>query len=67
MARRGGPALDVDLFTRSVFTLSEGAARLLLTDPQRWTVEAFSDFTRAVLAALHPIRAELRCVGGALR
>lgn len=28
--------------------------RLLLTDPQRWTVEAFSDFTRAVLAALHP-------------
>lgn len=54
VARRGGPALDVDLFTRSVFTLSEGAARLLLTDPQRWTVEAFSDFTRAVLSALHP-------------
>lgn len=54
LARRGGPALDADLFARSVFTLSEGAARLLLEQPDRWDVEQFLDFTRTVLAALQP-------------
>jgi AcrR family transcriptional regulator len=54
LARRGGPALDVDLFARSVLTLAEGAARLLLVDPGRWSVEAFSDFARTALAGLAP-------------
>ena len=54
LARRGGPAgLDPDLFARAVFTLAEGAARLLLVDPQRWDVETFRDFTRTVLSGLH--------------
>lgn len=44
--------LDPDLFARSVFTLAEGAARLILTDPQRWQVDQFTQFTRAALAAL---------------
>lgn len=53
LARRGGPAgLDPDLFARAVFTLAEGAARMLLVDPGRWDVEAFRDFTRTVLAAM---------------
>ena len=53
LARRGGPqGLDPDLFARAVFTLAEGAARLLLVDPQRWPVEPFTAFTRATLAAL---------------
>ncbi len=53
LARRGGPAgLDPDLFARGVFTLAEGAARLVLVDPERWPVEAFLDFTRTVLAGL---------------
>ncbi len=53
MDRRGGPAgVDPDLFARAVFTLAEGAARLLLVDPQRWTVEQFGGFTRSVLAAM---------------
>jgi len=53
LARRGGPAgVDPDLLARAVFTLAEGAARLLLVDPGRWQVEAFRDFTRAVLAGL---------------
>lgn len=47
-------ALDPDLFARSVFTLAEGAARLILTDPDRWKVDQFADFTRATLKALHP-------------
>ena len=52
--RRGGPALDPDLFARAVFTLAEGAARLLLEDPDRWSIEQFTDFTRTALAALRP-------------
>lgn len=55
LQRRGGPALDADLFARSVFTLAEGAARLLLEDPDRWSVEQFTDFTRTALAALRPV------------
>lgn len=54
LTRRGGPALDADLFARAVFTLAEGAARLLLEDPERWSVEQFTDFTRTALAALRP-------------
>lgn len=54
LERRGGPAVDADLFARAVFTLAEGAARLLLEAPERWTVEQFTDFTRTTLAALRP-------------
>jgi AcrR family transcriptional regulator len=56
LTRRGGPALDPDLFARAVFSLAEGAARLLLADPARWQVGAFTDFTRTALAALRPDR-----------
>ena len=52
LQQRGGPAIDPDLFARSVFTLAEGAARLLLQDPQRWSVEQFVAFTRTTLASL---------------
>lgn len=52
LPRRGGPPVDPDLFARAVFTLAEGAARLLLVDPERWRVEQFTDFTRTALAAL---------------
>jgi AcrR family transcriptional regulator len=52
--RRGGPAVDAELFARAVFILAEGAARLLLEDPERWRVEQFTDFTRTALAALRP-------------
>lgn len=52
--RRPGAAVDLDpdLFARSVFTLAEGAARLILTDPDRWQVDQFTKFTRSALAAL---------------
>lgn len=54
LARRGGPAVDADLFARSVFTLAESAGRLLLEHPDRWSVEQLTDFARTVLAALRP-------------
>ncbi len=51
--RRGGPAeLDVDLFARSVLTLAEGAARLLLHDPERYPVERFEQFVRVLVGHL---------------
>ena len=52
LERRGGPGLDPDLFARAVFTLAEGAARLILADPGRWRLEAFQDFARTALSAL---------------
>lgn len=54
LSRRGGPAIDADLFARSVFTLAEGAAGLLLEHPDRWSIDQFTDFTRTALAALRP-------------
>ncbi len=53
LARRGGPDVDAELFTRSVFTLAEGAGRLLLEHPERWTVAQCAEFARVVLGALH--------------
>jgi AcrR family transcriptional regulator len=52
MERRGGGALDVDLFARGVLTLAEGAARLLLEQPERYPVERFRAFTEDLLAGL---------------
>lgn len=52
MDRRGGGALDVDLFARGVLTLAEGAARLLLQSPERYPVERFRAFTEDLLAGL---------------
>ncbi|MCU1591088.1 MAG: hypothetical protein JWP11_2344 [Frankiales bacterium] len=52
MERRGGAALDVDLFARAVLTLAEGAARLLLQQPDSYPVERFRAFTEDLLAGL---------------
>ncbi|MCW2681322.1 MAG: hypothetical protein JWM62_2723 [Frankiales bacterium] len=54
LRRRGGPDVDAELFTRAVFTLAEGAGRLLLEHPDRWTVEQVARFARVTLASLHP-------------
>lgn len=53
LERRGGPSgLDVDLFARSVQTLAEGAAQLVLADPARYPIERFTTFARLTLSAL---------------
>lgn len=54
LERRGTGELDPDLFARAVFTLAEGAARLLLDDPDRWPVEHFTGFCRQALRAMRP-------------
>ncbi len=53
LRRRGGPGeLDVDLFARSVLTLAEGAAQLLLGDPDRYPVDRFERFVRVLVGHL---------------
>jgi AcrR family transcriptional regulator len=55
LERRGGPSgLDVDLFARSVQTLAEGAAQLVLAAPDRYPLERFTTFARVALSALRP-------------
>lgn len=50
--RRGDDELDVDLFARSVLALAEGAARLLLTSPDRFPVERIERFVRTLVRRL---------------
>jgi len=52
MERRGGAALDDELFARGVLTLAEGAARLHLARPADYPVERFRAFTEDLLAGL---------------
>jgi AcrR family transcriptional regulator len=55
-ARRGGSpeveSLDVELFARMLVGLSEGAARMVLEEPDVWSVERFTRFTKQMLDAL---------------
>jgi AcrR family transcriptional regulator len=51
--RRGGPlGIDVELLARSIIKLAEQAARLHLTDPDRFPIERLVRFTREIAAAL---------------
>ena len=47
--------LDVDLFARTVLALAEGAARLLLTSPDRFPVERIERFVRDLVRRLGPL------------
>jgi AcrR family transcriptional regulator len=47
-----GVTLDPELFARSLQGLAEGAARLLLTDPEAYPVERFTGFAGDLLRAL---------------
>jgi hypothetical protein len=49
---RGGATLDPELFARALQGLAEGAARLLLADPEAYPVERFTGFARTLLGAL---------------
>jgi hypothetical protein len=54
-ARRAGTDtsnLDVELFARMLVGLAEGAARMVLDQPQVWTVERFTSFMRQMLTEL---------------
>jgi AcrR family transcriptional regulator len=51
--QRGGPAeLDVELASRAIMALGEGAARLVLTEPARFPPERFRSFAATLLEGL---------------
>ena len=49
---RGGPAVDVEIAAQAILTLAEGAGRMVLTHPERYTPERIGSFTRSVIGAL---------------
>ena len=53
VAARGGPAgLDVELGAQGLIAVGEHLARLVLTDPQRYSPERAGEFMRTLLGAL---------------
>lgn len=50
--RRGGPAagLDVELTAQAIMALAEGAARLVLTDAERYPPQRLSEFSASLVA-----------------
>jgi AcrR family transcriptional regulator len=50
--RRATGAPDVELFARMLVGLAEGAARMVLDEPEVWTVDRFTTFTHQMLEAL---------------
>jgi AcrR family transcriptional regulator len=50
--RPGAPGLDPELFARAIQGLAEGAAQLILADPEAYPVERFTQFARALVASL---------------
>jgi AcrR family transcriptional regulator len=51
--RRGGPrGLDIELFSRLLVSFGEEGAKLVLSDPDRYTPDRMADFTAAVMGAV---------------
>jgi AcrR family transcriptional regulator len=51
--RRGGPSLDSELFARMLMEMAEDSARLLLTQPEKFTIERIVAFARTLMAAVN--------------
>jgi AcrR family transcriptional regulator len=51
--RRGGPALDAELFARLLMEMAEDSARLLLTQPEKFTIDRIVEFARTLMAAVN--------------
>jgi AcrR family transcriptional regulator len=51
--RRGGPDLDAEMFARLLMEMAEDSARLLLTQPQKFTIDRIVEFARTLMAAVN--------------
>jgi hypothetical protein len=51
--RRGGPTLDSELFARLLMEMAEDSARLILTQPEKFTVERIIAFARTLVTAFN--------------
>ena len=50
--RRGGPTLDAELFARLLMEMAEDSARLILTQPRKFTIERIVAFARTLMGAV---------------
>jgi len=51
--RRGGPkGLDSELFARLLMEMAEDSARLILTQPEKFTIERIVNFARTLMSAV---------------
>lgn len=51
--RRGGPTLDSELFARLLMEMAEDSARLILTQPEKFTIERIVAFARTLMSAVN--------------
>ena len=51
--RRGGPSLDSELFARLLMEMAEDSARLILTQPEKFTIERIVAFARTLMSAVN--------------
>jgi AcrR family transcriptional regulator len=51
--RRGGPSLDSELFARLLMEMAEDSARLILTQPEKFTIERIVAFARTLMGAVN--------------
>jgi AcrR family transcriptional regulator len=51
--RRGGPTLDSELFARLLMEMAEDSARLILTQPEKFSIDRIVDFARTLMAAVN--------------
>jgi AcrR family transcriptional regulator len=51
--RRGGPSLDSELFARLLMEMAEDSARLILTQPEKFTIERIVEFAKTLMAAVN--------------
>jgi AcrR family transcriptional regulator len=51
--RRGGPSLDSELFARLLMEMAEDSARLILTQPEKFSIERIVAFAGTLMAAVN--------------
>jgi AcrR family transcriptional regulator len=51
--RRGGPSLDSELFARLLMEMAEDSARLIHTQPEKFTIERIVAFARTLMGAVN--------------
>jgi AcrR family transcriptional regulator len=51
--RRGGPSLDSELFARLLMEMAEDSARLILTQPEKFSIQRIVDFARTLMSAVN--------------
>lgn len=56
LARRGGPDVDAEIASHAILGVAEYFGRLLVSDPEGFEAERLVATTRALLAALGPVR-----------